>query len=224
MESMKAFKEAFSYGDRNNLNFKFMAHLSDEEVADFIERSFDLMGDLLNGKHPEALRRHIIEGQKKVYSKPGKFSYETGHFHLLGKKVSEATIGLLTSSGHFLKGDDPKPFGIEGMDQEEAIARISDFLRETPQLSVIPKTADAEDLNVRHGGYDISGAELDGNITFPIYLMRDLEKEYQIGKLSDELYSFVGACAQGALKKVMKDEWIDQIKAQGIEGMVLVPV
>ena len=30
MESMKAFKEAFSYGDRNNLNFKFMAHLSDE--------------------------------------------------------------------------------------------------------------------------------------------------------------------------------------------------
>jgi len=224
MESMKAFKEAFSYGDRNNLNFKFMAHLSDEEVADFIEKSLDLMGDLLNGKHPESLRSHIIERQKKVYSKPGKFSYETGHFHPFGKKVSEATIGLLTSSGHFLKGDDPKPFGIEKMDQEEAIDRIENFLRETPQLSVIPKTAGIEDLEVRHGGYDISGAEMDGNITFPIDPMKSLENEQRIGKLSVDLYSFVGACAQGALKKVMKDHWIEQIKAQGIEGMVLVPV
>lgn len=224
MESMKAFKEALSYGGRNNLNFKFMAHLSDEEVADFIERSFDLMGDLLNGMYPEALRNHIIEGQKKVYSKPGKFSYETGFFHPLGKSVSEATIGLLTSSGHFLKGDDPMPFGMEAMKQDEAIDRIADFLRDTPQLSIIPKTAEATDLEVRHGGYDISGAEIDANINFPIDPMKEFEKEQQIGKLSDDLYSFVGACAQGALKKVMKNDWIDQIKDRGIEGMVLVPV
>ena len=54
--------------------------------------------------------------------------------------------------------------------------------------------------------------------------MKDLEKEQRIGKLSDNLYSFVGACSQGALKKVMKDHWINQIKAQGVEGVVLVPV
>ncbi len=224
MESMKTFKEALSYGDRNNLNFKFMAHLSDEEAADFIERSFDLMEDLLNGKSPNALRNHIIEGQKKVYSKSGKFSYETGFFHPLGKSLSEATIGLLTSSGHFLKGEDPMPFGKEAMKQEEAVARIADFLRERPQLSIIPKTAESEDLEVRHGGYDISGAELDANITFPIDRMKAFEKGHQIGTLSDDLYSFVGACAQGALKEVMKNNWIDQIKDRGIEGMVLVPV
>lgn len=224
MESMKAFKKAFSYGDRNNLNFKFLAHLSDEEVADFIEESFDLMGDLLNGNYPKALRNHIIEGQKKVYSKPGKFSYDVGFFHPLGKGVSEATIGLLTSSGHFLKGEDPKPFDVEKMDQDEAIARIEDFLRETPQLSIIPKVADAKDLEVRHGGYDISGAELDANINFPINRMKEFEKEKLIGKLSDDMYSFVGACSQGALKKMMKNDWMDQIKANGIEGMVLVPV
>lgn len=224
METMKEFIKAFSYGDRNNLNFKFLAQMSEDEAADFIERSFDLMGELLNGQNPEELRKHVVTAQKKVYSKPGKFSYETGPFHPLGKKVSKATIGLCTSSGHFLKGDDPKPFGKENMKQQEAIDRIEDFLREAPQLSIIPKTAEIEDLKVRHGGYDISGAELDGNITFPIDIMKDFERERRIGKLSDDLYSFVGACAQGALKKVLKNDWIDQINALGIEGMVLVPV
>lgn len=224
METMKEFKDAFSYGERTNLNFKFIAHMSEEEAADFIEKSFDLLNDLLNGQHPEALQQHIIYGQKKVYSKPGKYSYETGPFHPLGKKVHEASIGLCTSSGHFLKGDDPRPLGVDKMDQEEAINRIGEFLKEKPQLSAIPKTAGIDDLKVRHGGYDISGAEIDGNITFPMERLKELENEKLIRKLSDDLYSFVGACSQGALKKVLKTHWIDKIKAQRIEGMILVPV
>ncbi len=224
MDTMKDFKNAFSYGERNNLNFKFLAHLSEKEAADFIETSFQLMEDGLNGRFPGRLIEHIIQGQKKVYSVPGKFTYETGIFHALGKKVSEATIGLCTSSGHFVKGDDPKPLGVEGMTQTEAVYRIQEFLRETPQLSAIPKSVEMKNLQVRHGGYDISGTEIDGNITFPIEPLACLEKEKHIGKLADKLYSFVGACAQGPLKKVVKDDWIDLIKAQGIEGMILVPV
>jgi hypothetical protein len=36
-------------------------------------------------------------------------------------------MAVLSSSGHFIEGDDPKPFGVVDMSQEEAIDRIGDF-------------------------------------------------------------------------------------------------
>lgn len=61
----------------------------------------------------------------------------------------------MTSSGHFLV--DPEPFGIKNMNQEEAEKHIHKFLKEAPQLSIIPSHVDISALKVRHGGYDVRG-------------------------------------------------------------------
>ncbi|HBH12227.1 MAG: D-proline reductase (Dithiol) [Clostridiales bacterium 38_11] len=98
------------------------------------------------------------------------------------------------------------------------------FLMEKPTLSNIPKDTPINHLRVRHGGYDISGVLTDHGTVFPLEILNMLEKQGRIGELSQLVYSFVGACAQGALKRQFKELWIHQFKAQNPDGRVLVPV
>ena len=103
---------------------------------------------------------------------------------------------LLTSTGHFAKRDDPQPLGRKDMTQEEAIKTIGDTIKLKPELSRIPFDISEDDLMVRHGGYDIRGAQTDSNVCFPYELLNKLHNEGVIGSLSKYAYSFVGACSQ----------------------------
>ena len=69
------------------------------------------------------------------------------------------------------------------MTQEAAEERISDFIKEEPQLSEIPIDTAKKNLQVRHGGYDVRGAKKDVNVNFPIDRMRELRDEGVIPKL-----------------------------------------
>lgn len=129
MTTFNDFKNSFSYGERNNLNFKFLAHLNEAEAADFLEKLLFLTGEYLNSGQGEKLIEHLVKGQKLAYSKPSKYIYQDGPLTPLAKKTSQARIGLLTSSGHFVAGDDPKPFGIPDMTQEKAINKINQFFK-----------------------------------------------------------------------------------------------
>ena len=133
-------------------------------------------------------------------------------------------MGLLTSSGHFAAGDDPEPFGLAGMTQVEAVARISEFLKETPVMSSIPRDFDASDLRVRHGGYDIRSAVLDYNVAFPRDALAAAAESGRIGELADPLYSFPGATSQGRMRKQAWPGWVEMIKEADIDVMLLVPV
>ena len=59
-------------------------------------------------------------------------------FTVLEKPLSEVRLALMASSGHFVDGDDPNPFGCEKMTQEAAQQRVMDFLKAEPVLSEIP--------------------------------------------------------------------------------------
>ena len=130
---------------------------------------------------------------------------------------------MLTSTGHFVEGDDPAPFGISNMTQKEAVGRIKDFLKEKPTLSTIPKDTPINSLQVCHGGYDISGAQADHDTSFPLESLLALERKSTIGQLAESTYSFVGACAQGALKKQTKQFWVNLLKKQDLDAILLVP-
>ena len=140
------------------------------------------------------------------------------------KPVAEMRLALITSSGHFVDGDDPQPFGIENMTQDEASDRIGDFLKEEPSLSAIPFDTPAENLRVRHGGYDIRSVLADPNAALPLARFNELLADGLIGGLLDNAYSFVGACAQMRLLRRTGPKWVAQWRAEGIEGAVLVPV
>ena len=131
---------------------------------------------------------------------------------------------LFRSSGHFVEGDDPEPFGEKNMSQEEAVDRIQEFLKAPPTLSAIPKETPLSQLRVRHGGYDIRGALLDHNVAFPIERMKELENEEVIGSLTPDLYSFVGACAQTRLLKQQGPQWKDTLIEHEVDVAFLVPI
>lgn len=223
-ESFVDFKNSFSYGSRNDLNFKFLKGLSEEEAADFFRRLLWMLGDAYDSDDWSAVIEHVRAGQVKNYAGPTRWVYDDGPRAALGKPLSQAKIALITSTGHFVEGDDPKPFGVENMSQEEAARRIDDFLKEEPVLSEVPVDTPRERLRARHGGYDVRGVLADHNVALPTDHLAALAAEGLIGSLHPVAYSFVGACAQTPLTKRVAPRWVEMWKAAGIEGAVLVPV
>jgi D-proline reductase (dithiol) PrdB len=223
-ETFEEFKNSFSYGSRSDMNFKFLMSLSEEEAGEFFKGLMWKLGDASNGGDMEAVIDHVYNWQIKAYTRKATWEYHESPFTQLDKPLSEAKIGLLTTSGHFLEGDDPEPFGVEDMDQETAQARISDFLKGEPVLSTIPVGIPREKLYVRHGGYDIRAAQQDINTVLPLDRLAELTQEGIIGSLSENAYSFVGACSQKILIKRAAPRWAAMLKDQGIDGVILVPV
>lgn len=223
-ESFIDFKNSFSYGSRNDLNFKFLKGLDEAEAADFIQQLFWKLGDAYDSNDWSPVIAHMQAGQAQNYAGPTRWVYDDGPRTSLGKPLSAAKIALITSTGHFVAGDDPKPFGIDNMSQEEAARRIDDFLKEEPMLSEIPVNTPHDRLRARHGGYDVRGVLADHNVALPTDHLVRLAAEGVIGSLHPTAYSFVGACAQTPLTKRTAPKWVAMWKAAGIDGAVLVPV
>ena len=222
-ESFEEFKQSFAYGSRTDLNFKFLKNLSTEAAAQFFQELLWKLGDSFDDGNFDRIVEHVYSGQVQAYSGEGEWRYDDGPFTPVQKPLSVSRLALLTSTGHFVEGDDPEPFGIKNMTQAEAIERIDDFLKTEPQLSAIPSDTPQEKLRVRHGGYDIRAVQVDPNVAFPIDRLQELQQEGVIGELAPYAYSFVGACSQVRLTKRVAPAWVKQLQEQAIDVALLVP-
>jgi len=226
-ESFDEFKASFSYGPRTDLSFKFLKGLTTEQAGEFFRQVLLEIGELLDGASTDRLIDLVYEWQVEAYE-PGEaakrpYVYEDRPFTPLTKSLDATTIGLVTSSGHYVAGHDPSPFGMAEMTQEQSIERIDDFLRSVPELTTIPRGIPDDLLRVRHPGYDVHSVSLDPGVAFPRSVLAEAEQEGRIGRLADDLYSFVGACAQGRIRQEAPG-WVERWKAAGIEALLLVPV
>ena len=228
METFEEFKDSFSYGSRTDLTFKFLKKLPATDAAEFLRLLLHEVGASFDDGDVARIHQLVYEWQIDAYSPAegavAAFTYDDGPFVTLDRPLSQARVGLLTSSGHFAADDDPRPFGVENMSQEEATDRIDDFLRATPQLSHVHRDLEEESLRVRHGGYDIRSTELDPNVTLPRDALVEAEREGAIGEFAETTYSFVGAAAQGRLRKHALPGWVDEFHAAGLDALLLVPV
>ncbi len=222
--SFEEFKNAFYYGSRSDLNFKFLKDLSPEDAARFFQDLLWKLGDVLDDGNIDRIIEHIVSAQTKGYAGPGRFTYEDAPFTPLKKPVSQLRLALMSSSGHFVEGDDPKPFDVDNMSQQEAESRITDFLRAEPQLSKIPIETPEDRLRVRHPGVDVRGAQADPNVNFPIALLREMQAEGKVAELFSTAYSFVGATSQIRLQKHTGPEWVRMFHENQIEAVLMVPV
>jgi len=218
------FKDSFSYGNRSDLNFKFLKSLSSADAADFIQAFFMKAADSLNDGDLTRIHNLIFDWQCRAYAGASRYTYENAPFTEATKPLNKSHLALLTSSGHFAAGDDPKPFGVEKMSQQEAEDRIKDFILAEPSLSEIPTDTREQDLRVRHGGYDTHAAQADPNVNFPITRLRELEAEGVIGSFVNPAYSFVGACSQMRLLKRTGPQWVRMFQDREIDSILLVPV
>lgn len=223
-ETFEEFKQSFSYGARSNMNFKFLKNLSNEDAGEFFKQLGQTLGESFDDGRLDRVHQFIIEWQARGYAARGTFAYDDAPFAKLQKPVAQSCLALLTSSGHFVEGHDPEPFGIKNMTQQQCEELIDNFLKSEPTLSSIPLDTPPGYLRVRHGGYDIHGAHTDPNVVFPLDRLRELEREGVIGTLAEDAYSFVGATAQTRLLKHSGPEWIKLFKQNQIDAALLVPV
>jgi hypothetical protein len=230
VESIEELKQSFAYGSRSNLNFKFLNNLSDDEFGDFLEELLAAVGSTINDGNSAAVIdtafRWQVQGYNIRLSDPDKFQHRHADVPLasMTKPLAESRVALITSSGHFVDGDDPMPFGEAAMTQQEAEARIQDFLREAPSLSAIPFDTDADHIRVRHGGYPVAAATADHQVSLPLGHLRALKEEGVIGELVPEAYSFVGAASQLRIQRDVAPAWADRLKEAGTDVALLVPV
>lgn len=227
-ESFESFKNSFSYGRRSDLNFKFFKWLPDDDVAVILQALLEELGDAYDTGDLLPMIRTAIDAQIAGYAPdpeaaPSRYSTDEGPFTPVETTVESSRVGLLTTSGHFVAGDDPEPFGESDLTQPDAEDRISDFMRDTPVLSAIPSDTSVGDLRVRHGGYDIRSALKDPNVTFPIERLRQARDRGLVGGLAPTFFSFPGATSQGRLRGELPG-WIERINEEEIDVMLLVPV
>ena len=226
--TLKDFADSFFYGTRSNLDFKFLADLSGIEAADFFEGLLGELSRTINDGDAARLVDLARSWQRRAYGahldSKAAFAYDDVPFSILATPLAKARVALVTSSGHFVADDDPKPFGVEHMTQTEAEARIGEFLRAAPTLSHIPVDTPADRLPVRHGGYPVDTALIDHNVTFPLRAMRELHEEGVIGELAADAYSFVGATSQLKLRERVAPLWADELRAAQVDAVLLVPV
>lgn len=227
-ETLEEFKNSFSYGSRSHLDFKFLKSLPPAEAGEFFHELVSTIAASYDHGRIEDIHDLVHEWQIRAYTPvPGAtrtYVYDDGPFTPLTKPLSESRLALLTSSGHFLEDDDPEPLGVADMTQEEAERRISEFLRETPELSEIPIDARHDDLRVRHGGYAVHSARHDHNVTFPLAPLRDAVADGRVGALVETAFSFPGATSQGRLNKHVLPTWVERFRDMEIDVMLLVPV
>jgi hypothetical protein len=226
--TFEEFRTSFSYGDRSDLNFKFFKAMSDDEVASFLQDVLALVGEAYDtgDVRPlvDAWYRTQIDGYAPDPGAPASaHTYDFAPFSPMRLPVTGAIVGLLTSSGHFVEGDDPEPFGVKEMTQAEAERRISEFLRTTPRLSEIPASTPVEDLRVRHGGYDTTSVRRDRNVAFPADRLAEAVESGLVAGTTSTFFSFPGATAQRRLQRELP-QWLDRLADEHADAFLLVPV
>lgn len=227
-ETLEAFKNSFFYGSRSNLDVKFLAELSADEAGEFLAELLVDLGQTIDDGDADRLVERHRRWQQRAYGGhldgKARFTYDSGPFTPLVKDLRDCRVALLTSSGHFVAGDDPRPFGIEDMTQSEAEARIGEFLRVEPTLSAIPVDTPPEALRVRHGGYPVHAVAADHNVALPLDALHRLVADELIGELAPNAYSFVGATSQLRLRDQVAPGWAERLHDEAVDVVLLVPV
>lgn len=229
-ETVAELRKSFYYGARSDMNFKFANDLTDDEFGQFLSELFAATTDVVDGGDSASLidvaYRWQVQGYSGHLGDPADFryTYDDVPFTAMAKPLADSRLLLLTSSGHFVEGDDPQPLGVQNMSQSEAEKRVSEMMKEPPTLSAIPIDTPSEKLRVRHGGYPTEAARSDAQVVLPIEHLKGLVANGVIGELVEDAFSFVGATSQGKLKATHAPDWAEMAKERGADAALLVPI
>ncbi len=127
------------------------------------------------------------------------------------KPLSQCKVALVTSAGLHLRDDQP-------------------FTRDTPggesTYRVIPSDCDPVDVVQSHFsiGFDHTGIYRDINVTFPVDRLHELENGGEIGGLSNDFYSFMGALRDAStVINETGPEVARLLKAEAVDIVLLTP-
>lgn len=124
------------------------------------------------------------------------------------KLPRDARVGLVTTAGLNVRGDEPFTRGDEG-------------------FRVIPVETPARDVILSHAsiGFDRSGIHRDLNLVLPVDRLREMTQAGEIGSLGPNSYSFMGALrSYDTLLHESAPAVAQRLKDDGVEVVLLTPV
>lgn len=219
--TFEEFRRSFYYGSRSDMQFKYLARMSDEDAADAIAMILATVGEAFDTGDWEAVRRAAFLAQVAGYepSEPVEPEFADAPFQPLPAPLSELDLALISAGGVYERAADP--LGPDGPSQEEILPRIGEFLKGAPTLTEIPGDVRLEVLSARHPGYDARTAQRDPNTVFPLEPLRALEQEGRV-RLAKTHYTFVGATSQLRLRERVGPDWAQKLKNAEVGAALLV--
>jgi glycine reductase len=124
------------------------------------------------------------------------------------KDMASATIALATDGGLVRRGN-----------PEKLDPRGATWLRSYNVKGL--KALNPEDFACHHSGFDTVFVSQDPNRLVPVDVMRDLENEGVIGKLHDKVCATAGVAASLSNAKKVGESLAEQLKAEGVDGVIL---
>ncbi|GAC1610147.1 MAG: hypothetical protein NVS3B26_15350 [Mycobacteriales bacterium] len=217
--SFENFRTSFYYGERSDMQAKFLAAMTDEQGADALADVLARLGEAFDTGDFEPVREAVYAAQVAAYSDDDAATVPDAPFTPWTGPLAERRLALVSAGGVFRVGDDP--MGPDGPTQQESLSLIKDFLRGAPTLSVIPRDTPDTELTARHPGYDARTAQRDPGTVFPLGVLRELEADGRV-RLAEQHYSFTGATSQVRLREQVAPGWAERFQAEGVDACLLV--
>jgi len=217
--SMRAFRESFYYGEHADMQYKFLAKMSDTDAADLLAGILHDVGAVMDTGDLTPLHDRFQRAQAAAYADDADPQVDDAPFTPLTRDLTDTRLLLLSAGGVFRRDDDP--MGPDGPSQAESLGMIKEFLRGSPTLSAIPAETSDGELTARHPGYDAVTAQRDPGTVFPLAVLRDLAAEGRV-QLAGTHYAFTGATSQSRLEKEVADAWAQRFVAEEVDGCLLV--
>jgi glycine reductase len=124
------------------------------------------------------------------------------------KDIRSATIALVTDGGLVPKGNPDR------IESRQATRFGSYSIKGITALN-------PGDYEVNHVGYDSIFVTQDPHRLVPVDVMRDLERERVIGKLHETFYATTGVVTPVENARKMGQAIAEQLKAEGVSGVIL---
>lgn len=219
--SFEAFRRSFYYGARVDMQFKYLARMSDEGAADAVARLLRELGEAFDTGDWDRVRQAAYEAQVAGYLPAGPVEpeVETAPFQPLSAPLADLPLALVSAGGVFRRDEDPR--GPDGPTQQEVLGEIEQHLRGTPTLTEIAVDTPTSELTARHPGYDATTAQRDPNTVFPLDALRDVAAGGQ-ATLAPTHYTFVGATSQVRLRERVAPEWAQRLLEARVGAALLV--
>ncbi len=222
--SLKAFAESLYHRERADNYFKFLRNFSEDDLAHFLQRLLQEVGDAIDDRDTRRLTNFVQQEQAHAYLSEQTISalcpdFPDSPFTPLQKPLHKATLALFTSGAVYC--DDQAPYYPASLTYEQAIKDARRALERIPSLRVIPADTRPEHLRVGHIAYDIRAAQKDINVIFPLPLFQELAQEGVIGALASRNYSYHGLTNIPRLIKESAPQWAQMLKDDGVDAVFL---
>ena len=158
--------------------------MSQEEQGEFLKGLFNQAVLAREAGNAEALYDYLEAWEEKgmaiVHSRAqSPIELDETPWTPLAKPIRDARLALVTTGGFHLKTQEPY--------ETDGPENLGDW-----SYRAIPRIAAADEMDVAHIHYDLSGPRADRNCVFPIDRAAEMHAEGLIGSLNDTYYSFMG--------------------------------